>query len=228
LQVDPNCTCEKTNSCFDKFLENQGAAELQLGMGYSNSPFKPIVSLAHGKLEGGTLGSQAYAGTSAIAKKALNDISLKLPENNTPLTPDQKGVADAITSRGIPANIARLMAQNSPPKNAVDKAMAKFDGLAPYQVATYSPGKNNVLDFSGGNGLGIGGKKGDKKDNGIDDLLKKINPKGAPSNAKILEFAEKAQTKAAQITKSDKPLFEIIPIRYQTSGRRLLQLDSDH
>ena len=84
-----------------------------------------------------------------------------------------------------------------------------------------------MIDFSGGDGLGLGGKKGDKKGGGAEDFLGKMNPKGASlSNAKVLEFAQKAQAKAPQITKSDKPIFEIISIRYQTSGRRLLQLDS--
>lgn len=229
MQIDPTCTCEKTNNCFDKFLENQGSAELQLGMGYSNSPFKSIASIAHGKLEASTLSTAAYAGTAAIAKKALNDMSSKLQGNNNPLTLSQKAVADAIASKGIPSNIARLMAQNSPPQSAVDQSMAKVDGLGSYQVASYSGGKNNVLDFSGGDGLGIGGKKGDKKGGAVDDFLGKLNPKGgAASNAKILEFAQKAQAQVPQITKSDKPIFEIISIRYQTSGRRLLQLDSNN
>ena len=48
---------------------------------------------------------------------------------------------------------------------------------------------------------------------------------GNPTNAKIIEFAAKAQARAAQITKSDKPIFEIISLRYQTSGRRLLGQD---
>ncbi|MDD4973217.1 MAG: hypothetical protein PHY93_02650 [Bacteriovorax sp.] len=228
MQIDPSCACEKTNNCFDKFLENSGAAELQLGMGYSNSPFKSIASLAHGKLEAGTLSSQAYAGTAAIAKKALNDLASKVQANNNPLTPAQKAVADAIASKGIPSNIARLMAQNSPPQSAVDKSMAKVGGLGSYQVANYSSGRSNVLDFSGGDGLGIGGKKGDKKGNAADDFLGKLNPKAAASNSKVLEFAQKAQAQASQITKSDKPIFEIISIRYQTSGRRLLQLDSNN
>ncbi|MBC7537951.1 MAG: hypothetical protein H7281_03970 [Bacteriovorax sp.] len=229
MKLDPACACEKTNNCFDKYLENQGAAELQIGMGYSNSPFKSIASIAHGKLEGTTMSSQGYAGTAAIAKKALSDFSSKVQGNNNPLTASQKAVADAISSKGIPANIARLMSQNSPPQSAIDKSMAKVGGYGSYQEASYSSGRSNVLDFSGGNGLGIGGNKGDKKGSAADDFLGKLNPKGgSASNSKVLEFAQKAQAQAPQITKSDKPIFEIISIRYQTSGRRLLQLDSNN
>lgn len=225
MQIDPTCACDKNNTCFEKFLENQGAAELQIGMGYSNSPFKSIASIAHGRLEGGTLTSDSYARTSAIAKKALNDLSSKIPSNDS-LTLSQKSLADAIMSKGIPASVARLMAQNSPSQAAIDKSMAKINGAGSFQLASNSPIRNNILDFGGGNGLGISGKKGDKKGSLADELLGKINPKsGNPTNAKIIEFAAKAQARAAQITKSDKPIFEIISLRYQTSGRRLLGQD---
>lgn len=228
LKIDPSCACEKTNTCFDKFLENQGAANLQLGVGYGNSPFKSVGSLAKGKLEGGTLNGSAYAGTSAIAKKALKEFGSKIPGNNNPLNLNQKGVADAFASKGIPASVARLMAQNSPPQSAINSAMAKTSGFSngAYELASVS--KNNVVDFSGGNGLGIGGRKNEKK-NGVDDFLGKLNTgKAAASNSKVLEFAQKAQAQAPQITKSDRPIFEIISLRYQTSGRRLLELDSNN
>ena len=229
MRLDPSCSCEKTNSCFEKYLDNHGLADLQMGMGYTNSPFKSIASIAHGRLDGSNITSADYAGTAAIAKKALREMSSTFKFNNNPLTAAQKSAADIIAAQGIPNNIARLMAQNAPPQSAIDKVAGKFNGAgAAYQVASYAPsGRSNVIDFSGGDGLGLGGKKGDKKGGGADDFLGKMNPKGAPiSNAKVLEFAQKAQAKAPQITKSDKPIFEIISIRYQTSGRRLLQLDS--
>lgn len=227
LKLDANCACEKTNSCFDKYLENQGAVDLQLGTGYANSPFKSVASLARGRLEGGSLSDSAYAGTSAIAKKALDQFSSKLPANNNPLTREQKDIADAIASKGIPANVARLMAQNSPSKSALDSASAKMGSIgSTYELASYS-GKNNSVNFSGGDGLGVNGKKSDKKS---DDFLSKFAAAGkgnGSSNQKVVEFAQKAQAQAAQITKTnDRPIFEIISNRYQTSGRRLLEIDS--
>lgn len=230
MQIDAACACEKSNSCFEKFLENQGAASLQIGMGYGSSPFKSVVSLAHGRLEGGTLNGSAYAGTLAIAKKGINELISKIPGNNNPLTPNQKAIADAFAANGIPASASRLMAQNPPPSSAINSAMAKASSLSSnppaYQLASF--GKNNVLDFSGGNGLGISGRKNEKR-GGVDDILGKMNAgKGAASSSKILEFAQKAQATASQITKSDRPIFEIISIRYQTSGRRLLQVDTNN
>ena len=72
-------------------------------------------------------------------------------------------------------------------------------------------------------------KKKRKKDD-VADLLGKLKPgaKGAANNTKVLEFAEKAQAKASQITASDRPIFEIISQRYQVSGRRLLQIDASN
>jgi hypothetical protein len=224
LKLDPSCNCEKNNSCFDKYLENMGATELQLGLGYGNSPFKPISSLAKGKLEGGTLNGNAYAGTSAIAKKALNDFMSKIPSNGL-LNSGQKEMADIFASQGLPASASRLLAQASFPQSAISGGMDKARGFngSGYQVASY--GKNNVIDFSGGNGLGVGGNK--MRKSGVDDLLGKIAGKGgSANNSKVLEFAQKAQANAPQITKSsDRFLFDIISNRYQTSGRRLLQID---
>ncbi len=230
MQLDPNCNCDKTNTCMDKFLQNQGAGALQIGLGTTNSPFNSIASLAHGRLEGASLNGQAYAQLAAIAKKGLNDAAGKIPVGG-PLNPNQKLVADAFMSKGLPASLAQLMAKNPPPQSAIDQAMAKVQGLsagAP-QLAAISSGRNGVVDFSGGNGLGIGGRKNEKK-GGAEDFMAKFNPaaKNANNNGKILEFAQKAEARAAQITKSDRPIFEIISLRYQTSGRRLLQLDSSN
>lgn len=227
MKVDPNCACDKSNTCFDRVIENLGAGDMQMGIGTSNSPFKSIASLAHGKLENSNINGGGFAQTAAIAKKALAQLSTRVPSGNNPLTLSQKEAYDALVSKGIPSNAARLMAMNPPSNSAMDSAKSKMSGLgSTYDYASYSPGKNNVVDFSGGNGLGLGGRKGDKK-NDVGELLGKLNPnKNAASNAKILEFAQKAERQAAQVSKADKPIFDIISFRYQTSGRRLLQLDS--
>lgn len=228
LKIDPACNCQKTNSCFDKFLEVQGGASLELGAGYSNSPFRSVAALARGRLEGGNLGTSAYAGTSAIAKKALNEALSRVPGNNKPLTLAQKEIADALISKGIPAGAARIMASNPAPQSAVNSVMAKTSGLGYSYQPSSSFARSNVVDFSGGFGLGTSGKKADKK-TGMEELLGKMGAnKGAVSNAKVLEFAQKAQAQASQITKSDRPIFEIISLRYQTSGRRLLQIDASN
>ncbi len=237
LAIDASCTCEKTNTCLDNYLEIQGDGALQLGLGYSTSPYKSIRSLARGELVGGTINSSSYDATSAIAKKGLRELASKIPLDNSPLTKEQKGLVDAMVSKGVPANVATLMAQNPPSSAATNAAMAKLQGAAAgsLKVAAVSPkGSNNVLDFSGGNGLGVTGRKNEAGGGGADDILAKLKPGAnnkATPNSKILEFAQKAENRAKeanQIRKDNStPLFEIISMRYQTSGRRLLEVDTE-
>lgn len=229
LKIDPTCTCEKSGTCFDNLLEMQGEGALQLGgLAYSNSPFSPVRSLARGELVGGTVNGLAYARTAAIAKKGLQEAMSKLQLPNQPLTKDQKGLVDAMMSQGVPANVATLMAQNPPSAAATNAAMGKFSGASGMRLASVAPAKSNIVDFSGGSGLiNRGSTKG--SDDGASELLAKLKPgaKAAP-NSKIIEFAQRAEEKArqsGQIQKDTTPLFEIISMRYQTSGRRLLQID---
>ena len=46
----------------------------------------------------------------------------------------------------------------------------------------------------------------------MEDLLGRFNPKdgGPNNNRKIIEFAQKTQASALQITNTDRPIFEII------------------
>ncbi len=231
LKIDPNCTCEKTNTCFETYLEAQGEGTLNLGMGYASSPFKPIRSLARGELVGSTINSSSYDSTSAIAKRGLKDAANKLGDFNPNLNKDQKDISDALISKGIPANMAKLIASNPPSQAAIKAAAGKFNGSSAVQYASVAPSRgSNIVDFSGGNGLGYKGKTG-SSDNSAEDLMAKLKPgQKAATNSKILEFAQKAEAQArqnGQIRKEDTPLFEIISLRYRTSGRALLGVDAN-
>ena len=227
LKIDPTCACDKSGTCFDKTLENLGGGDIQFGSGFGSSPFKPLASLARGKLESGSI-AQSAAYSSAIANRALRDLAGKVTLANNSLSPSQKEIAEGLISKGLPGDLAKLMAQNSPSPSEIALAKTKLGESGNYNGATYASTKSNVLDFSGGNGLGVGGSKVDKK-NGIEDFLGKLNPnKGGTTNSKVLEFAQKAESKASQITKSERPLFEIISLRYQISGRRLLQVEGSN
>ncbi len=234
MKIDPKCNCETSNSCFDSALENQSQGSLQLGLGYATSPFAAVRSLARGELVGGTLNGQSYQRTSAIAKKALQELGSKISPTS-PVTPDQKKLIDAMMSKGLPANVATLMAQNPPSAQATNSAMAKFSGASSGQAVAYAPtGRgSNVVEFSGGDGLGTGGSN--KKSGEGDDFMSKLKNGGASKgalNSKILQFAEKAQdqaNQAGQIRKDEgAQLFDIISMRYQTSGRRLLEVDANN
>jgi hypothetical protein len=229
LQLDPTCACEASNSCFEKFLENQGAYDLQLGLGHSISPFSPIRSLARGELVGGTVNNKSYDQTSAIAKRALKELAAKLPANGQPLTPAQKALADAFLSRGIPSNVAAYMAQGQVSQAELNSATARLGG-AGFRMASVAPLNRNsvIVDFSGGNGFGF---KGNAKKTTNEFAGIKPGAKGAVS-PKIMEFAQKAEEQArnsGQIRgQNDRPLFEIISLRYQISGRKLLEVDTSN
>ena len=231
LKIDPSCSCEKTNSCFETFLEAQSQGEMNLGLGFSNSPFKSIRSLARGELVGGTINNSSFDSTSAIAKRGLKAAESQLNGFNANLNKDQKDAFDVLTSKGIPANMARLMASNPPSQAAINAAASKFNGSSAVQYAKAAPARgSNIVDFSGGDGLGYKGKSA-SSDNGAEDLLAKLKPgQKAAMNSKILEFAQKAEAQAranGQIRKEDTPLFEIISLRYRTSGRALLGVDAN-
>lgn len=234
MKLDPTCSCEKTNSCFETYLDMQSEGTLQLsGLGSGNSPFTAIRSLARGELIGGTINTSSTDKLAAIAKRGLNDIATKIPSDGN-LNKDQKAVADALLKRGIPATVANLMAQNPPSSGATNSAMAKLSGSgAGLQLAAVAPKASNVIDFSGGSGLGYKGNTKASGSGGADDLLAKLKPGGkAAVNGRVLEFAQRAENQArqsGQIRKeNDTPLFEIISLRYQISGRKLLEVDSSN
>lgn len=236
LKIDPQCLCEKNNSCFDSYLEQASGGSLGLGIGHANSPFKEVRSLARGELTGGTANNIGNTGMAAIAKKALKDISSKIPINSSPLTKEQKGLVDAMVRQGLPLQMATLMAQNPPSASATNSAMAKFKGGLGGEYAEDEAPRSgsNIVDFSGGDGLKYNAGNKNDSNNGDNDLLEKLKP-GANKNAansKLIEFANKAEEKAkqgSQIRKDDGTrLFDIISMRYQTSGRRLLEIDANN
>ena len=231
LELDASCACEKSNTCFDKVMSNGQSVDLNAGgLGLANSPYRMVSSLAKGKLENAMVNGTAAAQAAAIAKKNLQDIAARLPQNNSPINPKQKPVYDALLSKGIPSAIARTMAENQPSGNAINNGIAKVQGNGVFSGLGDSDGagkSGRVVDFSGGGGLGIGGKKAGENKNDMGDFMAKLGKgkEGNLSNGKILEFAQKAEASASQISKSDRALFEIISLRYQISGRRLLQID---
>ena len=234
LKIDPTCECEKNNTCFDTYLEIQGEGALELGgLGYSNSPFKAVRSLARGELLGSTLNTSSTDGTSAIAKRGLREISSKMNHNSN-LNKDQKSMADAMISRGIPANVAAMMAEEKPSQSSLNSAMAKIQGSSSGLTldTAAKPRGSNIVDFTGGNGLGYKGSVSGKESSSADDILSKLAPgqKGAV-NSKILEFAVRAEQQAKKNIQiragNETPLFEIISLRYQSSGRRLLEVKDE-
>lgn len=229
LKTDPTCNCEKTNSCFDSTLDFYSDGNINMGVGSANSPYSGIRSLARGELVGGTLNDSAFAKAQAIAKKGLRDLAPKVELGA--LSKNQKADAALLESQGIPSSVSNALAGSRVNDSDVSAAMARMGGSSGATYAAISPAKTgNIIEFgSGGNGLGIRGKKASENNsNEFLDKLKGTNGKNKANNSNVIEFAQKAQAQAQkgnQIRKDDTPIFEIISMRYQTSGRRLLEIN---
>lgn len=230
MKTDPQCKCELTDTCFDKLVLTENGIELGLSQGFANSPFKGVRDLVRGELKGGTLTNEAYSASMAAAKRTLQEIASKLPDDNSPPpSGDKRKVMDELIKRGFPALIAKQMAMALMPPGG-EKYAQKFQGgaLANINAAAISATKgSSVLDFSGGNGLGTQGAKAQGEEKNDFDLSKfATNNKGKTPNAKVLTFLEKAQNQAA-IAKKDTVIFEIISNRYQLSGRKRLEVEGE-
>ncbi len=230
MKADPQCKCELSDTCFDKLVLTENGVELGLSQGFANSPFKGVRDLVRGELKGGTLSNESYSASMAAAKRALQELASKLPDDNSPPpTGDKRKVMDELIKRGFPALIAKQMAMAPMPPGG-EKYAAKFQGgaLASINAAAVSATKgSNVLDFSGGSGLGTQGAKAQAEEKNDFDLSKfATNNKGKTPNAKVLTFLEKAQNQAT-IAKKDTVIFEIISNRYQLSGRKRLEVEGE-
>jgi hypothetical protein len=226
LKSDPSCSCEKSNTCFEKLMINQDVNNT-LGFGSVGSQFSPIKKLTNGEASSGVLNGSAYNQYAAIAKKLLADKSGSLKGPNLNLSKAEREMASIYQEAGMPGNIAAHIATSAVSQAAMNQAMAKVNGMTsslPKIGGLEQVYKNRVVDFSGGAGL-----KNAKQNGSKDDLKGLINnlsgKKQTPTqNGKVLVFAEKAQSQN-QITKSDSNLFEIISNRYMNSAPRLLNLE---
>ncbi len=233
MKADPQCKCEVSDTCFDKYILTESGVELGLSSGFSNTPFKGVRDLVRGELKGGNISNEAYAASMALAKKTLKDLASKLPDDgSSPPTGEKKTLYDELIKRGIPPLIASKMISAN--IAGADKYATKFQGGAlasatPSSIKNTNQNKNNVLDFTGGNGLKLGSTDGQKEEKDEFDLSKfgaqqKKNDKSP--QGKVLTFLEKASQKASISTK-DQKIFDIISNRYQTSGRKRLEIQGD-
>lgn len=232
MKADPQCKCELSDTCFDKYILTEAGVELGLASGFANTPFKGVRDLVRGELKGGNISNEAYSASMATAKKALQDIASKLPDDGSaPPSGEKRGLYDNLIKRGIPPVLASKMISTNVPGS--DKYAAKFQGGALASVSgsalntTGTTKPNNVLDFSGGAGLKLG-SNGQVEDKDDLDLSKFGAPKKNDKNpqGKVLTFLERASQKAAISTK-DQKIFDIISNRYQTSGRKRLEIQGD-
>jgi hypothetical protein len=223
LKADPNCNCERSNNCFEKFMLGQDVNN-ELGFAMTNGQFSPVKKLTNGEATGGVLSGATYGQYNAIAKKKLNDFANSIP-GPASLSPNERKLAAIYQNAGIPGTIAAHMASANVPQAAINNAMAKVGGLtsnAP--IANIESGNNRVVEFSGGSGLMPKGKS----KNGGEDFSNLLGAKkGATANNKVIEFAVQKAQAQSQISKSDnRSIFEIISNRYLNSAAERLDLEN--
>jgi len=221
LKQDPQCKCTLTNTCFNQtFYSEIGAGNF--GSNFQQNVLKPINSISTGSISGGNLSTSSLNKLAASAKKTLGQFKKEI--NLIPQIKSNgrsKATELALTNSGIPANIARRIAQ-TPPSAASKSILASLkSGVA--NASNYSRDKSP----SSGKVLYFGGKKKTraqrKKSNEFDflnKLRKKKKKKRHASN--IINFANKAQQNA-QISKKGKSIFQLISRRYKVSAERRLK-----
>lgn len=219
-QADKDCSCRDTDSCLDKTFVNY-----LKGLGFNETMNKgvvtPLSKFAKGELVGGKLDTSDIA-QAAMAKKTLEQLKDKMPNDSVSLNKDQLAEAKAIQSLGIPAALARKMA--SMPYTAEAKKLGDKLAKAGIGGGTYNPSagtgnrynNGSVLTFQGGNG---NRKSGRSTSSNID--YKKFLPKKgkSTSNGQVLNFAKEAEARAQIHHKGDnRNIFQIISRRYQVTG----------
>lgn len=216
-EADPSCACLNTDTCLDKQF-----MDYIKGLGFNETMNKNVVTplnkFAKGELVGGKLASSDIS-QAAMAKKVMDQLKDKLPEDNISLNKSQQAEAKLIESMGIPRALARQMA--GMPLTSDAKALAdKFakgsigSGGNGQAAAARSYDNGSVLTFQGGNG-----NKARSISSNNFDYKKYMPKKGTKSSGQVLNFAKQAEAKA-QIHRGgdNRNIFQIISRRYQVTG----------
>ena len=218
-QADEDCSCTATDTCLDKTF-----IDYVKGLGFNETMNKNVVTplgkFAKGELIGGKLSTTDIA-QAAMAKKTLDQLKDKMPNDSISLNQDQLAEARAIQSLGIPAALARRMASmpyTAEAKKIADQLAKGNLGKGTYGNAASSGnryGNNSVLTFQGGQG-----KKSGRSTSSNFDYKKYLPKKGkSSSGGQVLNFAKQAEAKA-QIHRGgdNRDIFQIISRRYQVTG----------
>ncbi len=218
-QADEDCSCRDTDTCLDKTFVNYVK-----GLGFNETMNKgvvtPLSKFAKGELVGGKLNTSDIA-QSAMARKTLDQLKDKMPNDSVSLNKDQLEEAKAIQSLGIPAALARKMASmpyTAEAKKFGDK-LAKAGigkgGTGNFGASSGNRSNNSVLTFQGGNG----NRKSGRSTSSNVDYKKFLPKKGKTNSGQVLDFAKQAEAKAQIHHKGDnRNIFQIISRRYQVTG----------
>ncbi|WP_372654395.1 hypothetical protein [Halobacteriovorax sp.] len=224
-QDDPSCTCAQTDTCISKkvmtTISGFGGTSLT-----SNPAISNFSTMANGELTSGSLTSAQTSVSNALAKLKQLDSKVEL-EPNVILTQSQQEESQLLQDMGMPANLSTKVATTTLSPSET-KTAQKFTGgikgsTRRYSISGKSKKKNNVLTFSGGDGINSNNKKTKTKKPDFLSRLGLKKKKMKKNNQAVLKFAQQAEGKAQISNNSDRKIFDIISRRYQVSGWRRLE-----
>jgi len=227
LQTDPSCSCEATQTCFEKLMLRNDINNVLSFSQAQSGPFATVRSLTRGELKGSLFTDATNAQALAVAKDALEKNTLPMSEMELKnISPD---AAKAFAQNGLPAKAAALLASIDVPKSSIDQAMAKFQQIGAGSGASASiaasPKRSHLIEFNNANNAMKKANSDTKEDfKSLLNMGKKVEHNRAPSS-KVVEFYNKAQMNN-QYGTSDQSLFDIISKRYMNAKDRI-QIDEN-
>ncbi len=222
IKADPNCLCQKDNSCFQvEFLDLNSNGGLRSFVSSSNA-LKGVGQISNGVIPNVNLNSSGGSLRAARDLLLENEDKLGLDEPVGLLTKKQLEEEKALSSLGIPKSIARKLAA-SPASSKAKANRVRF--LSTFPRRNYASFKRssgpNTLSFIQGRSK----RRKSKKQNPDFSKFMKKKSRSMAGTSNILRFGNKAQEAAEISSKEGRPLFEIISMRYKVSGWRRLKLD---
>lgn len=216
MTIDSSCSCKATNTCFVSQIRAINP-KFPLGANFMNQANDGYKLLSAGDIDEAALAKYS-AQTSALVNRVKKN---SIP--NVPLTDDQKKLAASLDDY-VPAGVAALAAA-SPSGDApggglmggsTDSALDKLPESLKKKVEDMEVSAN----YKGGGGFEAVGQ-------GAEESFSL--PGAAAESAggtEMMNFAEKAVSKADVTNSPDTPIFDIISNRYQRSGwEKLKALD---
>ncbi len=223
-QVDPDCECRNTGSCFDQVLAGQ-MGQMNLGNTYMQGVIKDVSKITNSGLDYSTLDNGSF-GNLAVGKNALKLKEKEINQLLTPLNDTQKADARFMMERGLPAAAAALLARMPETEQSKQLANQLRSGFTSNKaLVAYAPtnrgSEQSSLHFN---------QNRPKSGRGYNDSENYVK-NGSGSNktmndTQVLNFAQKAQ-REAEIRKSpETPIFDIISYRYRSSAWKSLDVMS--
>lgn len=222
MNIDNNCDCKKSQSCISHQMTRTNPIGLNIGTAAVGDALKDMHALNRGDYASANLANSASAKNAHRIKNTLKKGSSKF--NNSPTNTKDKDLVRSIMSAGVPASIAKKLANSK--DNALSLQMSRAT------AASLDRKKRNGLKSAISNGsLKLSNSKfknpSSKKKSNYNPLsmLNKRRRSNNSGQAKVevLNFGNEANAamNAAEISRnSSQNIFDIISNRYTTSAWR--------